>query len=89
MMNGHRSSCICNPSDGWYRRTERVAVDFRESDYSFRKWVELLTPVKILEGITTILIGIAAALILPADLASASFLTQEERDFAGTPPFSW
>ncbi|KAF9451708.1 MFS general substrate transporter [Macrolepiota fuliginosa MF-IS2] len=36
----------------------------------------------ILEGIATVLIGIIAACILPADLASAPFLTQEERDFA-------
>jgi len=36
----------------------------------------------ILEGIATVFIGIIAACILPADLASASFLTQEERDFA-------
>lgn len=38
---------------------------------------------KILEGIATVLAGIIAACILPADLASARFLTPEERDFAG------
>ncbi|KAF5363674.1 hypothetical protein D9756_000641 [Leucocoprinus leucothites] len=36
----------------------------------------------ILEGIATILAAGFAAIILPADLASANFLTQEERDFA-------
>ncbi|PPQ69879.1 hypothetical protein CVT24_003214 [Panaeolus cyanescens] len=36
----------------------------------------------ILEGIATILIGIGAALILPESLATAKFLTEEERIFA-------
>ncbi|KXN90243.1 hypothetical protein AN958_04034 [Leucoagaricus sp. SymC.cos] len=36
----------------------------------------------ILEGIATVLAGLFAAYVLPADLASAPFLTEEERDFA-------
>jgi predicted MFS family arabinose efflux permease len=36
----------------------------------------------ILEGIVTILFGIVAAGFLPADITTASFLTDEERDFA-------
>lgn len=36
----------------------------------------------ILEGLATILIGIAAALILPTDISSAKFLSSEEREFA-------
>ncbi|KAF7776169.1 hypothetical protein Agabi119p4_4562 [Agaricus bisporus var. burnettii] len=36
----------------------------------------------ILEGIATILIGLLAALVLPADLATANCLTPEEREFA-------
>jgi hypothetical protein len=37
---------------------------------------------QILEGIATVLIGILSAFVLPTDLASASFLTEEERAFA-------
>ena len=36
----------------------------------------------ILEGITTIIFGLIAAIFLPADIASAKFLTEEERVFA-------
>ncbi|KIK68185.1 hypothetical protein GYMLUDRAFT_216829 [Collybiopsis luxurians FD-317 M1] len=36
----------------------------------------------ILEGICTVLFGLMAAIFLPADIASASFLTTEEREFA-------
>jgi hypothetical protein len=38
---------------------------------------------QILEGIATIGAGLIAAWMLPASLASANFLTPEERDFAG------
>ena len=37
----------------------------------------------ILEGVGTVVLSIVAAFILPADLASAKFLTAEERAFAG------
>ena len=37
----------------------------------------------ILEGITTILFGLVAWLMMPADLKSAKFFNEEERDFAG------
>ena len=37
----------------------------------------------ILEGLATIIIAIFAIYLLPADLATAKFLTQEEREFAG------
>ena len=37
----------------------------------------------ILEGITTILFGLVAWLMMPADLGSAKFFNEEERDFAG------
>lgn len=37
----------------------------------------------ILEGICTILFCLVAAIYLPADIASARFLTTEEREFAG------
>ncbi|PAV20477.1 MFS general substrate transporter [Pyrrhoderma noxium] len=36
----------------------------------------------ILEGIVTVLFGLIATLVLPSDIASAKFLTEEERDFA-------
>jgi hypothetical protein len=36
----------------------------------------------ILEGIATVLIGLLATFVLPADIASAKFLTEEERAFA-------
>ncbi|KAG7449228.1 MFS transporter [Guyanagaster necrorhizus] len=36
----------------------------------------------ILEGIATIIFSIIAAIFLPADVSSASFLSEEERDFA-------
>jgi len=36
----------------------------------------------ILEGIATILIGIIAAIVLPADVSSARFLSDEEKSFA-------
>ena len=36
----------------------------------------------ILEGIVTILFGIIATLVLPADISTASFLTEEEKAFA-------
>ncbi|KAF5393828.1 hypothetical protein D9757_000037 [Collybiopsis confluens] len=36
----------------------------------------------ILEGICTVLLSLLAAALLPADLASAKFLTAEEREFA-------
>jgi predicted MFS family arabinose efflux permease len=37
----------------------------------------------ILEGIATVLFALFAAVSMPADLASAKFLTEEEREFAG------
>lgn len=37
----------------------------------------------ILEGVGTVVLSFVAAFILPADLASAKFLTAEERAFAG------
>ena len=36
----------------------------------------------ILEGIVTVMLALLAAVMLPADLASAKFLTEEEREFA-------
>ena len=42
----------------------------------------------ILEGIATMLIGAIAATFLPADIKSASFLTDEERKFARA-SFMW
>ncbi|KAI9066787.1 MFS general substrate transporter [Trametes sanguinea] len=36
----------------------------------------------ILEGIATVMIALTSALILPADIASAKFFTEEEREFA-------
>ena len=36
----------------------------------------------ILEGIATVLLGGLAAVFLPADINSAPFLTNEEREFA-------
>lgn len=36
----------------------------------------------ILEGIATVLLSIVTAFFLPADILSASFLTEEERIFA-------
>ena len=36
----------------------------------------------ILEGIVTVLFGLIATLVLPSDIASAKFLTEEERYFA-------
>ncbi|KAG7085620.1 hypothetical protein E1B28_003169 [Marasmius oreades] len=36
----------------------------------------------ILEGIVTVLFGIGAAIYMPASLAAAKFLTEEEREFA-------
>lgn len=38
----------------------------------------------ILEGIVTVLFGFIAWMMMPADLASANFFTDEEREFAGT-----
>ena len=38
----------------------------------------------ILEGIATVLIGAIAAVFLPADISSAKFLTDEEKEFART-----
>ena len=35
----------------------------------------------ILEGIATVIIGIGSAFFMPATLASAKFLTEEEREF--------
>ena len=37
----------------------------------------------VLEGIVTMLFSIMAWYFLPSDIASASFLTPEEREFAG------
>jgi MFS family permease len=37
----------------------------------------------VLEGLATVISGIIAAALLPASLESASFLTEEERAFAG------
>lgn len=36
----------------------------------------------ILEGLITVLFAVIAALFLPADIGSASFFTEEEREFA-------
>ncbi len=36
----------------------------------------------ILEGIATIIFSIIAAILLPADVSSAPFLSEVERDFA-------
>lgn len=36
----------------------------------------------ILEGLCTVLIGVFATLIMPRGIATAKFLTEEERDFA-------
>ena len=40
----------------------------------------------ILEGIATVLIGLFATLIMPADIQSAKFFTEEERAFACKSP---
>lgn len=40
----------------------------------------------ILEGLATIVVGLLAAYILPADLASARFLTDDEKRYAGRSP---
>ena len=37
----------------------------------------------ILEGIVTVLFGLIAWLVMPADLGSAKFFSDEEREFAG------
>lgn len=37
----------------------------------------------ILEGIATVLIALTSMIFLPADIASAKFFTEEEREFAG------
>lgn len=56
-------------------------MDFRQFPFQAqRKPVDINC--QILEGIATILIAIVAAGVLPADLASATFLTQEERECA-------
>lgn len=36
----------------------------------------------ILEGIVTVLFGVIAALVMPAGIQHAKFLTEEEREFA-------
>lgn len=38
---------------------------------------------QVLEGLATMLIGGVAACLLPTDIASAKFLTEEERALAG------
>lgn len=40
----------------------------------------------ILEGIVTVLLAVYAYFAMPMDLATARFLTEEEREFAGESP---
>lgn len=42
----------------------------------------VLTHHQILEGLATIIFSLIAAIILPADISSAKFLSAEERAFA-------
>ena len=37
----------------------------------------------ILEGIATVIVALSSIMFLPADISSAKFFTDEEREFAG------
>lgn len=67
-----------------------MEMDFCEYSY-FRKcgvfYLNRRFPTfQVLEGIATVLSGLIAAYFLPESLQTASFFTEEERNFAGKVP---
>ncbi|KAG6850879.1 hypothetical protein H0H93_007497 [Arthromyces matolae] len=69
-----------------YKRQELQLRYLNKAEYSLNNndASELASfTLQILEGLATVIAGLVAALVLPADIESAKFLTDEERQFAG------
>ena len=79
-------SCVCDHPNEWSKGIIRMAMDIHPWRFFcyFNALYIIDTNVRdpIMTGIATVIIACIATFFLPADISSAKFLTEEERQFA-------